>query len=252
MRWGDWPFNPDKWTQLYATHKEHTLTAYFGLMDDESYRNATWAEESAKWEKLRANNIDPAEKIRILSSAEGAALREKWGVEYDPVDIRFLEDYYTRIVATQNVNTPILQEYAKDLCEIELRIKKGVRANEDVKKEMDARDNIIKMANFTANNSKNATDFDSVGELITYCVRKGWRPEYHTEPQDSIDFIMKNNQDYLRRLVQGEGNFAEQVEDKAAQFNLADRIENEESSYQYDANEEPTEFEDDEEFGNDI
>lgn len=252
MRWGDWPFDPDKWTQVYATNKEHPLAAYFGLLADQRYDGSTWAKESAHWAEIRARGGNAADYIQALSGAEAAELRKKWGAGYNPDDLQFLEDYYTRIVSTQNVNTPILQEYAKDLCEVELRIKKGMRANEDVKKEMDARDNIVKMANFSAANSKNATDFDSVGELITYCVKAGWQPKWHTEPQDSIDFIMKNNQDYLRRLTQGEGNFAEQVEDKAAQFNLAERLETEESSYQYDVNDEPTEFEDEEEFGNDL
>lgn len=252
MRWGDWPFDPDKWTQLYGANKEHTLTTYFGLLADQRYDNATWATESAHWAEIRARGGKVEDYIQSLSGAEAAELRKKWGGEYAPDDLQFLEDYYTRIVSTQNVSTPILQEYAKDLCEVELRIKKGMRANEDVKKEMDARDNIIKMANFSASNSKNATDFDSASELICYLIKMGWNPKWHTEPQDSIDFIMKNNQDYLRRLAQGEGNFAEQVEDKAAQFNLAERLETEEASYQYDVNDEPTEFEDEEEFGNDL
>lgn len=114
---------------------------------------------------------------------------------------------------------------------------------------MDARDNIIKNANFTASNSKNAADFDSVGELITYFVKLGWQPNFHSEPQDSIDFIMRDNQTYLRRLVQGEGNFAEQVEDARAKYNLAERMEEDENSYNYDAQDAVTSFEEDEEEG---
>lgn len=247
MRWGDWAFNPDKWTQLYAQHKAHTLRAYFNVLSDQAYDNVTWATESARWAEIRAQGGDPADYIATLSDAEAAETRKMWGDSYAPDELQFLNDYYNRILATQNVTTPILQEYARNLCELELRIKKGIRAGEDVKKEMDARDNVIKMANFSAANSKNATDFDSVGELITYCIKQGWKPMWHMEPQDSIDFIMKNNQDYLRRLTQGEGNFAEQVEDKRAQYDLAERIESEETSYHYDANSsEPTEFEDDE------
>jgi len=40
-----------------------------------------------------------------------------------------------------------------------LRIKKGLRGNTDVKKDMDARDNIIKIAKFEASNAKSAADF---------------------------------------------------------------------------------------------
>lgn len=247
MRWGDWAFDPNKWTQLYATHKNHTLGAYFSLLADQAYDNATWAKESARWAQIREQGGDPANYIDTLSDAEAAETRKMWGSSYSPEELQFLNDYYNSILATQNVSTPILQKYARNICELELRIMKGIRAGEDVKKEMDARDNAIKMANFSAANSKNATDFDSVGELITYCVKMGWNPKWHTEPQDSIDFIMKNNQDYLRRLTQGEGNFAEQVEDKRAQYDLAERIESEETSYHYDTNSDPVEFEDNEE-----
>ena len=32
MRWLDLPFDLNKWTQLYAVHGDHTLTAYFNLL----------------------------------------------------------------------------------------------------------------------------------------------------------------------------------------------------------------------------
>lgn len=76
-------------------------------------------------------------------------------------------------MATQNVATPILQNYARDLCEVELRIKKGLRNGDDVKKDMDARDNIIKIAHFEASNAKNAANFESIGELMVYYGKKG-------------------------------------------------------------------------------
>ena len=37
MRWLDLPFDLNKWTQLYAQHQDHTLTAYFNLLYDDHY-----------------------------------------------------------------------------------------------------------------------------------------------------------------------------------------------------------------------
>jgi len=82
-------------------------------------------------------------------------------------------------VATQNVSTPILKQYARDLCETQLHINKGLRGGVDVKKLMDARDNIIKMAHFEASNAKSAADFESVGELMVYYGKQGWHPKWH-------------------------------------------------------------------------
>lgn len=36
-RYLDIPFDLNKWTQLYSTHGEHTLTAYFNTLLDEHY-----------------------------------------------------------------------------------------------------------------------------------------------------------------------------------------------------------------------
>jgi len=36
-RYLDIPFDLNRWTQLYATHKDHTLSAYFNLLLDEHY-----------------------------------------------------------------------------------------------------------------------------------------------------------------------------------------------------------------------
>ena len=73
-----------------------------------------------------------------------------------------------------------------------MRIKKGLREGLDIKKDMDARDNIIKIAKFEASNSKSAADFESIGELMVYYGKKGWHPNWHSEPKDSIDFCMEN------------------------------------------------------------
>lgn len=223
-RYLDLPFNLDEWTRLYEIHGEHTLTAYFQMLADDKYETVSWQEENERW-KIAKEEKTIDEEIKALSKAKTKELIKRWSSDYSPEELLFLEDFYNKIIATQNVSTPILQEYAKDLCEIELRIKKGLRAGADVKKDMDSRDNIIKMAKFDATNSKVAADFESIGELMVYYGKQGWHPIWHKEPQDSVDFCMKNIQSYLQRLVTNEGNFNEQVEDKREKFNVTQRIE---------------------------
>ena len=219
----DLPFNIDKWTSLYPLHGDHTLTAYFNLLADQSYDKVSWAEENERWRAAREEGTIN-EEIAALSEARTRRLKKTWSPAYTENELEFLENYYNQIIATQNVSTPILQHYARDLCEIELRIKKGLREGLDIKKDMDARDNIIKIAKFEASNAKNAADFESVGELMLFYEKEGWHPTFHKEPQDSIDFLTENIQNYLQRLVTNEGNFAEQVEDKRARYNLNERL----------------------------
>lgn len=223
-RYLDVPFDLDKWTSLYAQHKEHTLTAYFNMLYDAHYSALQWADENERWRLAREENaID--EEIAALSDAKMRKLKKTWSSVYTKDELLFLDEYYNQIIATQNVSTPILEHYARDLCEIELRIKKGLRDGADIKKDMDARDNIIKIAKFEASNAKNVADFESVGELMIYYGKKGWHPKWHEEPRDSVDFCMENIQNYLKRLVINEGNFSEQVEDARQRYNLTERLE---------------------------
>ena len=224
MRWLDLPFDLNKWTQLYAQHKDHTLTAYFNLLYDDHYSALQWQDENERWRQARLEGtID--DEIQALGEAKLKKLRKIWSGAYAPEQLLWLDNFYNSIVATQNVSTPILQEKARDFCELQLHIKEGLRAGVDVKKLMDAADNIVKVYHFEASNAKSAADFESVGELMVYYGKKGWHPNWHNEPQDSIDFMMENIQNYLKRLVINEGNFAEQVEDKRARYNMTEQLE---------------------------
>jgi hypothetical protein len=220
----DIPFNPDEWTRLYDIHGEHTLTAYADFLSSTPYSTMGWKEETARWADLRQKGEEQAAIEKFAKEAK-KELYKRWSPDYTYEELLWLDEYYKKVLGSQNVSTPILEEYAKDLCEVELQIKKGLRQGLDVKKLMDARDNIVKMANFTANNSKNASAFESIGELLMYYGKKGFKPTYHVEPKDSVDFIIENQQAYLRRLVMNEGNIAEQVDEKRDAYNLSKRLE---------------------------
>ena len=245
-RYLDLPFDINQWMTLYKTYGKHTLTAYFEMLADDRYDSVSWKEENERW-KIAKQQQTIDEEIEVLSKAKIKELQNRWSSDYSKDELLFLENFYNKILATQNVSTPILQEYARDLCEIQLRIKKGLRAGTDVKKDMDARDNIIKMAKFEASNSKNSADFDSVAELMLYYGRKGFHPKWHSEPQDSVDFCMKNIQSYLQRLVSNEGSLRDQIEEKRKIFNTTQRIE-EMSDDEFQVEEEkPIEYEDEDE-----
>lgn len=223
-RWLDIPFDLNQWTRLYESHKDHTFSIYCNLLNDSKYMYSQWQDENERWLMAKKEKtID--EEIEVIADAQVKHLKKVWSPVYTTEELLFLENFYNQIIATQNVSTPILQHYARDLCEIELRIKKGLREGVDIKKDMDARDNIIKIAHFEATNAKNAADFESVGELMVYYGKKGWHPKWHHEPQDSIDFCMENIQNYLKRLVDNEGNFSEQVEDAKERYNIIERLE---------------------------
>lgn len=85
--------------------------------------------------------------------------------------------------------------------------------------------------------------FDSVGELYTWLEKRGWKPKWHTEPQDSVDFTIKNIQKYLQRLVMNEGAIGDQVENRRKQLELADKLEEEYNYSSFDEDEAEIEYE---------
>ena len=115
-----------------------------------------------------------------------------------------------------------------------------IRAGLDAKNEMAIYHNIVKTEGFEPKNAKNVGDFDSVGELYTWLEKRGWKPKWHTEPQDSVDFTIKNIQKYLQRLVMNEGAIGDQVENRKKQLELANKMEEE---YIYDDSSEDVEIE---------
>jgi hypothetical protein len=107
LRWLDLPFDMNKWTELYATHKDHTFSAYFNLLYDDHYQALQWADENERWHLAqKEGTID--DEIKAISTAQMKRLKKVWGPTYDSTELLWLEDFYNKIVATQNVSTPIL------------------------------------------------------------------------------------------------------------------------------------------------
>lgn len=70
-------------------------------------------------------------------------------------------------------------------------------------------------------------------ELYTWLEKRGWKPHWHTEPQDSVDFTIKNIQNYLKRLVMNDSTIGDQVETRKRQLELANKLE-ENFAYDYE------------------
>lgn len=58
------------------------------------------------------------DEIKAINAAKMRQLKKVWSASYDPEQLLWLDRFYNQIVATQNVSTPILQEKARDFCEL--------------------------------------------------------------------------------------------------------------------------------------
>lgn len=236
MRWLDMPFLISQWTSLYERYKDDTLRAYLKIVrDTDNYASLDWAATNEQWKLARENNS----LVDQIHGANDAWLREmeiKWPAEMErtPDDYHYLENFYQDIINTQNLITATQRDDAKRLAELGLLINKKIRAGIEARDEMAMYHNIIKTEGFEPKNAKSSSDFDSVGEIYKWLGERGWRPNWHQEPQDSVDFTMKQVQLYLKRLVDGETSLGDQVEDRKHQLELAERLDNADSSLAVD------------------
>lgn len=241
-RWLDIPFLIDQWTRLQKNAKERTLRMYLRLLEENaSYSALDWHEVNEKW-KMSMENNTITDNIPSINEQWRVQMRLKWpsDMERSDEDYHYLENFYNDLCTTQNLVSATQRDDAKRLCEVGLLATKKIRAGLDAKNEMAIYHNIVKTEGFEPKNAKNVGDFDSVGELYTWLEKRGWRPKWHTEPQDSVDFTIKNIQKYLQRLVMNEGAIGDQVENRRKQLELANKMEEE---FVYDDSMEDVEIE---------
>jgi hypothetical protein len=241
-RWLDIPFLIDQWTRLQRNAKERTLRQYLKILaENASYSALDWSEVNEKWRQSIENNTI-ADLIPAINEQWRAQMRLKWPSDIDrsDEDYHYLENFYQDLCTTQNLVSATQRDDAKRLCEVGLLATQKIRAGLDAKNEMAIYHNIVKTEGFEPKNAKNVGDFDSVGELYTWLEKRGWKPKWHTEPQDSVDFTIKNIQKYLQRLVMNEGAIGDQVENRRKQLELANKMEEE---YVYEDSMEDVEIE---------
>lgn len=241
-RWLDVPFLVDHWTRLYKNGRERTLHLYSKIIENNaSYKAIDWSTVNEKWtDAIAAGTLE--DNVPAIADNWLREMARKWPSDQERTaeDYHYLENFYNDLCATQNLTSATQRDDAKRLCEVGLLATKKIRAGLDAKNEMAIYHNIVKTEGFEPKNAKNVGDFDSVGELYTWLEKRGWKPKWHTEPQDSVDFTIKNIQKYLQRLVMNEGTIGDQVENRKKQLELANRMEEE---YIYDDSSESIEIE---------
>ena len=96
----------------------------------------------------------------------------------------------------------------------------------DVKALISSYNDLAKAADFSSKTARNAGDFESVGELCAYLEKKGFMNEfYNWREKDQIDLVMKNLQNYTKRIVVGETNIAEELNEKLNQIQTMNKLE---------------------------
>ena len=211
FQYADWPLNPSKWLLLcksQALLPQAILQSYYNIG------------------KL-IENISP-EKQQIYEDE----LRAFWEVDlempqYTLSQLENLQKLYDDLERTQNA-TGMQADQAKKLCRLSLAMDIAERNHELelYAKLMTAYTNLVKVAEFTPKNSQSSSSFESVGELMAFLEKTGFINKFYDgEQRDIVDKTIKSQQIFIRRVVSGESNLSERIEQRLQRMQVLDRME---------------------------
>lgn len=221
----DIPFIPREWERLREQNGDDTFPVYARVFQSQEYESIGWDDYYKEFKALKEMGLIEDE-LPLLSDEKYEALAHKWGDNYDREELIYLEDLYNGMLATQNINGALQVKQAQQLCKISLELDSRIRQGVDFDKLLGSYDKLVKVAEFTPKNAKNANDFDSVGELVHWLEKRGWKNKFYDDvTRDVIDETIKNMQNYNQRLYINESGIAEEISRRTEQLKNANRIE---------------------------
>lgn len=152
-----------------------------------------------------------------LTPEDRLYLRLKWGKNYKPEEWVRLEQLYTEMTQSYDIQTAAHIDNLKLLCKTSLKANQLIDINdiEGYQKMSKVYETQMKSGNFTAAQNKNerGDQVDSLGELVALCETQGFIPKYYTSgPQDKVDETIRDMQRYTKTLITEETNISNLVE----------------------------------------
>ena len=152
-----------------------------------------------------------------LTLEDKKALLLKWGPSYTPSEWVQLEQLYTSVMQSFDIQTPTHIDYLKLICKTSLKCNQLIDNGdiEGFQKMSRVYDSLMKSAKFTAaqNKAESGEYVDSVGELVALAEAGGSIERFYIDsPKDKVDETLEDMKKYLYKLVteeQGLGNLIE-------------------------------------------
>lgn len=225
-QYADIPFVPSEFERLHEMNGDKVFPVYAKVFLASDYNGLDWGVYFRRFKELKeAGLID--DELPVIKEKKLSQLKEKWGANYDEEELHYLEGLYDGMLQTQNVNGALQDDQAKKLCKISLEIDSRIREGSDFDKILSSYDKLVKVAEFTPKNVKNATDFDSVGEVFRWLEKRSWVNKFYDGvTQDVVDETMKNIMNFNQRLYVNESGITEEIERRLSALKNAQELEN--------------------------
>jgi hypothetical protein len=212
--------------------QENTWPVYCKVFAQDIYQEFGWSDYQKQYIKLRQAAL-LEDELPLINEKHMEDLRKKWGSNYDDEALNYLEDLYKGLLVTQNVNGALQIDQAQKICKLSYEIDSRIRAGDkDVDKFLSSYDKLVKTAEFTPKNMKNAVDFDSFAEVGHWLEKRGKQNKFYDgATRDVIDETIKNIENYNQRLYLNEGGVGDEITQRINALKNADKLEQEESIY---------------------
>ena len=221
----DIPFIPEEFQKIKEMNSENSFKIYSDLFFKEEYSDLNWDMYYEKFKELEKDK-EIEEVLPKIREKKYQDLREKWG-PYSDEELNYLEQLLNGLLATQNINGALQFDQALKVCKISLELDSRIREGSDFDKMLSAYDKLVKTAQFTPKNTKNASDFDSVGELMKWLEKKGHITKFYDgATRDIVDETIKNIQAWNQRLYINDSGISEEINDRLEALKNVQRVEN--------------------------
>lgn len=220
----DVPFVPKEFERLHSEFGDNCFARYADFFKQSEYESLGWGDYFNEFKKLKeAGYLE--DELPLIQDKHREELKKKWGFNYSDEELFYLEMLYQGLMTTQNISGALQMDQALKACKISLEIDSRIRGGEDVDKIMGSYDKLIKIADFTPKNVKNASDFDSIGELVKWLEKRGFKNSFYDgATKDIVDETMANIQAYNRRLYTNEAGIGEQIGERLEGLKNAEQL----------------------------
>lgn len=235
----DVPFIPKEFERLRRENGTKVFPVYAKIFISDEYKGLGWDSYYKEFKDLEERG-EIGDELPLISDERRRKLKEKWGPNYDDEALQYLENLYSGLMTTQNVNGALQNDQALKICKISYELDCRIREGTDFDKMLSSYDKLVKTAEFTPKNVKDINDFDSFGEVLRWFEKRGWRCKFHDgETRDIVDATIKNFQSYNQRLYINETDIGEEITRRIEALKTARELEDdtygEQKEYDLDA-----------------
>lgn len=233
-QYADIPFVPQEWNRMQELAGNEAMLRYAEVFQGSEFEGFGWEDYYQEFLRLRDEGKIDAH-IPELSERRRKELQKKWDGDYSDDEFERLEALIQGMLMTQNINTGPQMDQALKICKLSLEIDSRIRAGGDgVDKLLASYEKLVKIGNFTPKNSKNASNFESTGELFKWLEAGGWKNKYYDgATRDIIDETIKNIQSWNQRLYINETGIGEEIAKRIDALKLAKDLDKTDTTESY-------------------